>query len=80
MAFTLADVLYRRQEYERARFYVRRVNASKDVATAQSLWLAVRIENRLGQVRARQDLGQQLLRRFPDSREASAFERGSFDE
>ena len=79
-AFTLADVLYRRQEYERARFYVRRVNASKEVATAQSLWLAVRIENRFGQSRARQELGQQLLRRFPDSREASAFERGSFDE
>jgi type IV pilus assembly protein PilF len=79
-AFTLADVLYRRREYERARFHVRRVNATKEVATAQSLWLAVRIENRLGQLRARQDLGQQLLRRFPDSREASAFERGSFDE
>jgi type IV pilus assembly protein PilF len=79
-AFTLADLLYRRKEYERARFYVRRVNASKDVATAQSLWLAVRIENQLGQSRARQDLGQQLVRRFPESREASAFGRGSFDE
>lgn len=79
-AYTLADVLYRREEYERARFYVRKVNASKEVANAQSLWLAVRIEHRLGQPRARQELGQQLRRRFPDSREAAAFERGSFDE
>ncbi|MFZ2648647.1 MAG: type IV pilus biogenesis/stability protein PilW [Burkholderiaceae bacterium] len=79
-AFNLADVLYQRKEYERARFYVRRVNTSSEVATAQSLWLAVRIENRLGQLRARQDLGQQLRRRFPDSREASAFERGNYDE
>ncbi len=79
-AFTLAEILYRRKEYERARFYVRRVNASNEVANAQSLWLAARIENRLGQLRARSELGQQLRRRFPESREASAFEQGRWDE
>jgi type IV pilus assembly protein PilF len=79
-ALTLADVLYRRQEYERARYYVRRVNAVPEVTSAQSLWLAARIENRLGQTRARQEIGQQLRRRFPESREASAFERGKYDE
>ncbi len=79
-AFTLAEVLYRRKEYERARFYVRKVNSTSDVATAQSLWLAVRIENRLGQLRQRQELGQQLRRRFPESREAAALERGNYDD
>ncbi|MEQ1805373.1 MAG: type IV pilus biogenesis/stability protein PilW [Burkholderiaceae bacterium] len=79
-AFTLADVLYRRKEYERARFHVRKVNTVSEVATAQSLWLAARIEHRLGQTRVRQELGQQLRRRFPESREAAAFERGQFDE
>ncbi len=79
-AFTLADVLYRRKEYERARFYVRKVNAMSEISTAQSLWLALRIEHRLGQTRARQELGQQLRRRFPESREALAFERGKYDE
>jgi type IV pilus assembly protein PilF len=79
-AFSLAELLYRRQEYERARFYIRRVNASNEVANAQSLWLAARIENRLGQLRARSELGQQLRRRFPESREAMAFEQGRWDE
>jgi type IV pilus assembly protein PilF len=79
-AFNLADVLYRRGDYERARFYVRRANASNDLVSAQSLWLAARIEHRLGQTRARQEFGEQLRRRFPGSREASAFDRGSFDE
>lgn len=79
-AVNLADVLYRRGEFERARFYVRRVNAQAESATAQSLWLATRIENRLGQLGARQEFGQQLRRRFPASREAAAFDRGAFDE
>ncbi len=79
-AFTLAEILYQRKEYERARFYVRRVNASDEVANAQSLWLAARIENRLGQLRARADLGQQLRRRFPESREATAYAQGRWDE
>ena len=79
-AFNLADVLYRRKDYERARFYVRRVNTNAESANAQSLWLAARIENRLGQLNARQDFGAQLRRRFPGSREATAFDRGLFDE
>ena len=79
-AFNLADVLYRRKDYERARFYVRRVNTNAETANAQSLWLAARIENRLGQLNARQDFGAQLRRRFPGSREATAFDRGLFDE
>lgn len=80
VAFNLADLLYRRGEYERARFYVRRVNTQADAASAQSLWLAARVENRLGQLGARQEFGQQLRRRFPASREAAAFDRGAFDE
>jgi type IV pilus assembly protein PilF len=79
-AYNLAEVLYRRKEFERARFYVRKVNAASEVSSAPSLWLAARIENRLGQTRLRQELGQQLRRRFPESREAAAFERGNFDE
>ena len=79
-AFNLADVLYRRGDYERARFYVRRVNMQSEVSTAQSLWLAARIEHRLGQLNARQEFGNQLKRRFPASREAGLFERGSFND
>ena len=79
-ALNLADVLYRRGQYERARFYVRRVNARTELSNPQTLWLAARIENRLGNVQGAQDFGTQLRNRFPDSREASAFQRGAFDE
>lgn len=80
VAYNLAELLYRRAEYERARFYLRRVNTQAESASAQSLWLAARVENRLGQLGARQEFGQQLRRRFPASREAAAFDRGAFDE
>jgi type IV pilus assembly protein PilF len=79
-ATNLAEVLYRRGEYERARFYIRRVNAMPDVSNAQTLWLAARIEKKIGDQQGATDFGRQLRNRFPDSREASAFARGAFDE
>ena len=79
-AMNLSDVLYRRGEHERARFYVRRVNNNAELRNAESLWLAARIENRLGNAQGVRDLGNQLRSSYPQSREASAFERGGFDE
>jgi type IV pilus assembly protein PilF len=79
-AMNLADVLYRRGEYERARFYVRRVNAQPAQVGPQTLWLAARIENRLGNRRGAQELGDQLVARYPNSREAASYQRGSFDD
>ncbi len=76
----LAEVLYRRGENERARFFIRRVNGAADVSNAQTLWLAARIEQRLGNVQGVQELGNQLRNRFPQSREAAAFDRGQFDD
>ena len=74
----LAEVLYRRGEYERARFYIRRVNAMPAVINAQTLWLAARIEERLGNRPGTREFGDQLRLRFPDSREAAAYLRGEF--
>jgi len=79
-ATNLSEVLYRRGEYERARFYIRRVNAQPDIANAQTLWLAARIENKMGNRQGATEFGTQLRNRFPDSREASSFARGAFDE
>lgn len=79
-AFNLADVLLRAGELERARFYVRRINSVPEQVTAQSLWLAARIERRLGNVEALQDLGRQLRDRFPQATETFQFDRGRFDE
>ena len=80
IAFNLTDVLYRRGEYERARFYIRRVNASQELANAESLWLAAKVEHRLANSQGVKDFGNQLRNRFPSSREAAAFEAGRFDE
>jgi type IV pilus assembly protein PilF len=79
-AMNLALVLYRQGEYERARFYVRRVNATPELVNAESLWLAARIEHRLGNRGGVNELGRELLQRFPRSPEAANFERGRFDD
>ncbi len=79
-AYNLSDVLVHRGEYERARFYVGRINAVPERATAQSLWLAARIEHKLGNTAAVQNLGRQLQERFPQSGEALNFDRGRFDD
>jgi len=79
-AYNLGDVLLRRGELERARFYVRRINQVPEAVTAQSLWLAARIERRIGNMDGLQDYGRQLRDRFPQSTEALQYERGRFDE
>ncbi|HEU4460232.1 MAG TPA: type IV pilus biogenesis/stability protein PilW [Methylibium sp.] len=79
-AMNLADVLYRKGDYERARFYVRRVNGNAELRNPESLWLAARVERRLGNPQGMRDFGNQLRASYPQSREALAFERGAFDE
>jgi type IV pilus assembly protein PilF len=76
----LAEVLYRRHELERARFYIKRVNSQPEQSSAQTLWLAAKIEHAAGQKQAQDELGAQLRRRFPQSREAAAYEQGRFDD
>jgi type IV pilus assembly protein PilF len=79
-AYNLSDVLYRRGEYERARFYIARVNALQEQSNSQSLWLAARIEKKLGNQPGVQLFGRQLRDRFPESAEALLLEQGRFDE
>lgn len=77
--YNLALLMYQRQEYVRAQFYVRRINNS-DLANAESLWLGVKTERKLGNRDAVAQLSAQLNKRFANSREASALDRGAFDE
>lgn len=79
-AVNLSDVLYRRGELERARFYIRRVNNVPDMSSAQTLWLAARIEHKMGNAPAARDFAQQLRNRFPKSAEALQYDRSRFDE
>ena len=80
IAVNLTEVLYRNGQYERARFYIRRVNNNQELANAQTLWIAARIEHKLGQEQQVQAMGAQLRNRFPQSPEALLFEKGKFDE
>ena len=75
---TYLDLL-RRNELTRAQFYIRRLNNS-ELANAESLWLGIKVERALGDSVAMRQLAGQLRKRFPDSRELGAYERGAFNE
>ena len=79
IGYNLAALLVQRGELSRAQFYIRRVNNSAS-ANAESLWLGVKIERRLSNQEALAQLAVQLQRRFPQSREAIAYERGNFND
>lgn len=79
VGYNLALLLYQRRDDARAQFYIRRVNNGPS-ANAESLWLGMRIERRLGNAEAVSQLGTQLRRRFPDARETLAYERGNFND
>ena len=77
--FNLAVLLRGRGDVVRAQFHLRRLNNS-DLANAESLWLGVKVERDLDNQEAKQQLADQLLKRYPQSRESGAFQRGAFDE
>lgn len=79
ISYNLAEVLLRQGQAERARFYAARVNADAAQVTAQSLWLATRIEHKLGNRAGTTEWGQRLAREFPQSAEAVAFGSGRFE-
>ncbi|AVO48268.1 type IV pilus biogenesis/stability protein PilW [Melaminivora suipulveris] len=79
VGYHLAALMFARGETQRAQFYVRRVN-NGEFGNAESLWLGVRIERALGDTVAMRQLAEQLRKRFPDSRQVQALDRGSFDE
>jgi type IV pilus assembly protein PilF len=78
-AFNLANLLYGRGELARAQFIIRRLNNS-ELANAETLWLGIRVEQRLGDTVASGQLAQQLQRRFAQSPEWASYQRGAFYE
>ncbi len=78
-ATNLALLHFRKKDLDKARFYARKVNNS-ELANSESLWLGMRIEKGLNNPLAISELGSQLKRRFPDSREFKLYDRGAFDE
>lgn len=79
VGYNLAALIFRRGDAKRAQFYIRRLNNS-DLGNAESLWLGIKIERALGDGVAMRQLGDQLRKRFPESKELLALERGAFNE
>ena len=77
--YHLASLLFRRNEFTRAQFYIRRLNNGA-LANSESLWLGIKVEKALGDNVALLQLADQLRKRFPDSAELSAYQRGAFNE
>lgn len=77
--YNLALLLYQRGDAARAQFYIRRINNS-ELANAETLWLGIKVEQRIGNRVARDQLAGQLRSRYPKSRELNSYERGAFNE
>ena len=78
-AYNLATLIFQRGDFVRAQFYTRRLNNS-ELANAESLWLGVKVERRMNNQDAQAQLAEQLLKRFPQSRESAAYQKGAFNE
>ena len=74
-----AQALFDQGDTRKARFYAQRLNNS-DRASAASLWLGMKIERQQGDAIAVRQLADQLIQRFPTSKEREKFDRGAFDE
>ncbi len=74
----LAQVRYRRGELEQARALLSRYNRQSQ-GTAESLWLALRVERRLGDKAAESSYADQLRRRFGASPEYQSLLKGVYE-
>jgi type IV pilus assembly protein PilF len=74
----LGQIRYQQGNVGEARKLVARHNKLVN-PSAESLWLAVRIERKLGDRMTEQTYANQLRRRYPSSPEYQALQRGQFD-
>ena len=74
----LAQMRYRQGNVDEARRFISRYNKLVS-PSPESLWLALRIERKLGERVAEQSYANQLRRRFPASREYQSLQRGEYD-
>ncbi len=76
--YNLGEINLRRGDLDRARFYSRRL-LDTFPPSAETLWLAIRIERKGSDRDSFNSLSAQLRRLFPGSREAELLQRGAFD-
>lgn len=78
----LAKVYYARRDYPRASFFVQQLArvAQLDTLPADVLWLAIKVQHKVGDQGLEQGFATQLRRHHADSPEYAAYHRGAFDE
>ncbi|MEG0921761.1 MAG: type IV pilus biogenesis/stability protein PilW [Comamonas sp.] len=68
VSYNLARLMHQRGDSQRGQFYIRRLN-NGELANSESLYLGIQIERALGDRTVARQLGNQLQKRFPDSKE-----------
>lgn len=76
--YQLAELSFNANNFAAAQGYLRRFSQSA-TANAEVLWLAVRVERKIGNSLGEQSYAQQLRKNFPDSKEAAALQAGRFE-
>jgi type IV pilus assembly protein PilF len=79
-SLSLAEVLLRRGDVEGAQARMQRARWTAAQADAGTLWLAARIEHRLGRREAVEALGRELRQRYPQAPQTLALDQGRFDD
>lgn len=74
----LGEFYLRKADLEKARFYADRINKNFD-PSAESLWLALRVERKGGDRASEASYAAQLRRRFPNSAEYLKLQQGQFE-
>jgi type IV pilus assembly protein PilF len=74
----LADLNFNRNNLPQAKLHLARVMEVQN-PTAEVLWLAVRMDRKLGDRNAEASNALKLKKRFPDSREAKLLQSGQYD-
>ena len=79
VAYNLALSMAESGEWSRTQFYLARMHAA-GARTAESVWLAIKAAQRLGDAPDLAQLAAQLRTEFPKSPQAQWYERKAFDE
>jgi len=78
----LAKVYFARRDYPRASFFITQLHkvAKLDSLPADILWLAIKVQHKMGDQGLEQSFATQLRRHHAQSPEYAAYQRGAFDE
>jgi type IV pilus assembly protein PilF len=77
--YKLAELFYQRGNLDEAKVYLSEVIKAMEPPSAEALWLAVRLERKLGNKAGEGNYASQLRSRYPTSKEYQAFLKGNFE-